>query len=83
MDASIIDLSNEIAALVIKQLAEKPVMPRVWFDHKEAATYTRRSPRSLEQANAEGVGPKMHRASGGKRLYHIADLDNWIRGVAS
>lgn len=83
MDASNIEFAKEIAALVVKQLTEKPVMPRAFFDHKEAAAYLRLSPRSLEAALAAGKGPKVHRAGGSKRLYRREDLEAWVQGGAS
>ena len=51
---------------------------------KEAATYTRLSPRSIERLRVEGTGPPYRKCGSGKKakvLYTIADLDAWLGGA--
>ena len=51
---------------------------------KEAATYLRMSPRSIERLRVEGTGPEYKKCGTGKKAgvrYTIADLDAWLGGA--
>ena len=45
----------------------------------EAATYVRRSPRTLERYRVTGEGPKFLKPDG-RVLYRRGDLDDWLEG---
>lgn len=51
---------------------------------KEAATYLRMSPRTIERLRVEGTGPPYKKCGTGKKakvLYTFADLDAWLGGA--
>jgi hypothetical protein len=53
---------------------------------KEAATYLRMSPRTIERLRVEGKGPPYRKCGRGKKakvLYAIGDLDAWLGDVRS
>lgn len=53
-----------------------------WLTRAEAARYIRRTPKTLANMAAERRGPKCYTASGAP-LYHVGDLEDFIRGVAA
>lgn len=48
-----------------------------WLNTIEAASYVRRSKRTMEGLRISGGGPAYHR-QGGIVLYHRDDLDAWL-----
>lgn len=78
--------STRTAALSISEPVRRsaPVASKL-LTTKEAATYLRLSPRSLERYRVEGGGPRYFKAGAGKRApvrYRIEDLEAWLSGVS-
>ncbi len=52
-----------------------------WLTTDEAATYLRRSPRTLANWRFEKRGPPWHCTGAGGVVYHRDELDTWQRGA--
>lgn len=50
-----------------------------WLTPEEAGAYIRLSPRTLERLRREGRGPRYEVSGAKKIVYHIDDLDAFIR----
>jgi DNA-binding transcriptional MerR regulator len=57
--------------------------PTPWYTLDESAEYLRQSPHTLRAWRRDGLGPKCHKPSGGRLLYHRDDLDAWLRSSTS
>jgi hypothetical protein len=67
----------------IMNLDFQPMHFSPWMTRSEAAIYIARKPKTLANWAAEGKGPRFSNSTGRRPLYHIDDLDAWIRGVST
>jgi len=58
---------------------QSAVLCSPWRGFDEAADHCRISRSTLERALKEGRGPRCYGAGRRRRLFHVDDLDAWVR----
>ncbi len=54
-------------------------VPLAWLDSAQAAEYVKLHRETLARLRRDGRGPRCRTAGAKKILYHITDLDRWVR----